>query len=434
MKNQFRHIATLALIFVLTIIFSLLTTTLLTTGKSMKVQAQSSSFQAGHIIDDNIFTNDNSLTTAQIQTFLNDMVGSCDTNGTQSITYHYNASTGQVNNGSDQLVTTSRATYGQRYDNTNNTNVAGAPYICINNYVENPSTLQNNLQNPSASISGGESAAQIIYNAAQQYRINPEVILTTLQKEQGLVTDNWPWLNEYQHAMGYACPDSGSCSSGYADFYQQVDGAAWQFRNYLNNPGEYNYWIGNNTVEYAPGCSGSTVDIQNAATAALYIYTPYQPNSNVLASTNSIGSSSGPGPAISDSCAAYGNRNFWWYFNSWFGPSVDTNISLGEESGTYTIYVLYDGLKEGIPSPDVLNAWGLNGLPVTSLDPSVFNAIPTANTVLTRYAVNEATGQNYFADNGNVFSVSSNDASIWGAIPWCRRRTSIFYACKFCQF
>ena len=40
-----------------------------------------------------------------------------------------------------------------------------------------------------------------------------------------------------------------------------------------------------------------------------------------------------------------------------------------------------------------------------------------ANTVLTRYAVNESTGQNYFADNGNVFSVSSNDASVWGQFP-----------------
>ena len=56
--------------------------------------------------------------------------------------------------------------------------------------------------------------------------------------------------------------------------------------------------MANNTIEYAPGCGGSTVDIQNAATAALYIYTPYQPDSNVLANTNPIGSTSGPGPAI----------------------------------------------------------------------------------------------------------------------------------------
>jgi hypothetical protein len=218
--------------------------------------------------------------------------------------------------------------------------------------------------------------------------------------------------------MGYSCPDSGAgCSASYADFYEQVDGAAWQYRHYLNNPGAYNYWIGTNNVNYSPSCGGVSIDIQNAATAALYIYTPYQPDGNVLASTNPIGSSSGPGPAINDSCAAYGNRNFWWYFNSWFGPSIDTSVSLGAESGSSTIYVLYDGLKQGIPSPDVLDAWGLNGLPVASLDPVVFNAIPTASTALTRYAVNTHSGQSYFSDNGNVYLVTSGDASIWGNFP-----------------
>ena len=120
---------------------------------------------------------------------------------------------------------------------------------------------------------------------------------------------------------------------------------------------------------------------------------------------------------ISDSCAAYGNRNFWWYFNSWFGSSIDTDVSLGEESGSSTIYVLYDGQKQGIPSQDVLYAWGLNGVPVATLDPAVFNAIPTNSTVLSRYALDSQTNQAYFADNGNVFYVSANDASVWGNFP-----------------
>ena len=40
-------------------------------------------FNAGRIIDDAIFTNSNSMSVAQIQTFLNSKVTSCDTNGTQ---------------------------------------------------------------------------------------------------------------------------------------------------------------------------------------------------------------------------------------------------------------------------------------------------------------------------------------------------------------
>ena len=295
-------------------------------------------FDPGHIIDNAIFTNSSSMNVAEIQSFLNSQ-SNCDTNGAQTISYYYNPSTGEVNNSSSGTWTSStRLTYGQRYATWYNahpytgyvTNMSVGPYVCLENYVENPSTGQNNLQNPTASISGGESAAQIIYNAAQQYSINPQVILTTLQKEQGLVTDTWPWTYEYQEAMGFNCPDSSGCS-GYAGFYQQVNAATAQYRNYLDNPQNFNYVIGNNTIDYGSpygGCSSSsTVNIQSLATAALYDYTPYQPDANVLNATNPPGSSSGPGSNVSgDVCASYGNRNFWWYFNSWFGSSIQANL------------------------------------------------------------------------------------------------------------
>ncbi len=373
MKN-FRYIFRAAFSFLILVVMCISIFSLLgmSSGKD-KVSAAVTNFNPGHIIDDNIFTNSASLSAAQIQVFLNDMVGTC---------YAPGAKSSNPPNGS-----------------------------CINQYVENTTTLQNNFSNPNASIPGGISAAQIIYDAAQQYSINPEVLLVTMQKEQGLVTDNWPYYSEYTCAMGYF-----SCSQD-SDFYQQVDGAAWQFRHYLNNPGAFNYWIGQNTVDYAPGCGGSTVNIENAATAALYIYTPYQPDSNVLNYTNPVGSSSGPGPVINDSCAAYGNRNFWWYFNTWFGSSIDTNVYLAEETGSSTFYVVYDGQKQGIPSLDVLDAWGLEGLPVSSMAPAVFNAIPTAGTVLGRYVQVSQTGLSYFADNGNTYYVSANDAAMWNNFP-----------------
>ena len=159
-------------------------------------------------------------------------------------------------------MTTTRAIYGQRYDSANSTSIASAPYVCLQSYVENPATGQNNLQNPSLSIAGGESAAQIIWNASQEYTINPEVILTTLgQKEQGLVTDDWPWTDEYTEATGFNCPDNGAGCSGYAGFYQQVNAAAQQYRNYLNNPDNFNYVVGNNTIDYGvpPGCTATLV-------------------------------------------------------------------------------------------------------------------------------------------------------------------------------
>ena len=266
-------------------------------------------FNAGRIIDIGVFTNSGSMSVNDIQNFLNAQVPNCDTNGSQ-LSNHSNGSGGYY----------THAQWGAIYDQNNNTNTGAAPYVCLKNYSENPSTGQNNLQNPNLNVSNGQSAAQIIYSAAKQYNINPQVILVTLQKEQGLITDNWPWTYEYTEAMGFNCPDTAACS-GYAGFYQQVTAAAKQYRNYLDNPNSFNYVVGNNNIAYAPGCGSSTVNIQNQATAALYDYTPYQPSSAVLSNTNPTSSNNGPGGAVSGTCNTYGNRNFWWYFNTWFGST-----------------------------------------------------------------------------------------------------------------
>src|SRR6185437_12654052 len=111
-------------------------------GASHKVSALSaSSFQAGNIISDSIFTNANAMSDNDIQTFLSAQVPVCDTWGTQ----HHGSTP--------------------------------PPYVCLKDYVENPNSGQNNLANPGASIPGGMSAAQIIGLAARQYRINPQVLI-----------------------------------------------------------------------------------------------------------------------------------------------------------------------------------------------------------------------------------------------------------------
>ncbi len=52
--------------------------------------------------------------------------------------------------------------------------------------------------------------------------------------------------------------------------------------------------------------------MRNQATAALYYYTPYPPNAAALANLCGTG----------DGCSAYGNRNFWVFYNTWFGPTT----------------------------------------------------------------------------------------------------------------
>jgi len=249
-----------------------------------------SDWRAGRIMDDSVFYNKSSMSVDQIQEFLNSKVPTCDTNGTQ------------IYSGSQ-----TRAQYStsQGYP---------PPYTCLKDYKENPTTHENNLSgNPVPA--GAQSAATIIWNAAQQYNINPQVLIVLLQKEQGLVLDSWPWTIQFRSATGYSCPDGGSCDSQYYGFYNQVTSAAWQFRRYATFPNNYNYIAGhNNTIKWFPNstCGSSTVFIENTATAGLYDYTPYQPNAAALSDLNGSG----------DACSSHGNRNFWRDFTRWFGSTL----------------------------------------------------------------------------------------------------------------
>jgi hypothetical protein len=128
--------------------------------------AQTNTWQAGRIMDDAVFANSRSLSAAQIQLFLNSKVTSCDTAGSQPSEY-----------GGGTRSQWAQAKYGQ------------STFTCLKDYSE-----------------GGRSAAQIIFDSAQQYQINPQVLLVLLQKEQGLVTDTWPLNIQYRSATAVQTP------------------------------------------------------------------------------------------------------------------------------------------------------------------------------------------------------------------------------------
>ena len=129
------------------------------------------------------------------------------------------------------------------------------------------------------------STAHLIYMDAQWYGINPQVLLTTLQKESSLVTNGSPWYGYVMWAMGYAYTESGinaACgtstnhnpSGSCAGFAMQMDWAAgglayWQgLANAQNKSTQY--WTGNTIT-----IDGISVYLGNGATAALYRYTPH---------------------------------------------------------------------------------------------------------------------------------------------------------------
>ncbi len=121
--------------------------------------------------------------------------------------------------------------------------------------------------------------AALIYRVQVACGISAKVILVTLQKEQGLVTKTAPSDYALRFAMGMNCPDTSGCSAAAAGLgvpdlsrnpsAQDLQGRARTFGSRAITP---------SPTTPTSDCGSKTIKIQNYATAALYNYTPYQPN------------------------------------------------------------------------------------------------------------------------------------------------------------
>lgn len=176
-----------------------------------------------------------------------------------------------------------------------------------------------------------ETAARIIYKVQQACDISAKVILVTLQKEQGLITNSNPSADKLKIAMGYACPDTAPCASKYFGFYNQVYSAASQLKRYTDPASTFyaSKPVGvRQPILYHPNadCGTKRVRIDNDATHALYIYTPYTPNAAALANLRGTG----------DACSSYGNSNFWEYYQYWFNAKANLVSDIAELSAAVT--------------------------------------------------------------------------------------------------
>jgi hypothetical protein len=192
--------------------------------------------------------------------------------------------------------------------------VAAGTLKCLKNITINVPKSSGDQYCAAVAAHSGQTAASVFATVGSACSINPAVLVVLVQKEQSLVTRSSPTAAAYEHATGYNCPDTAPCSTATAGFYTQVYHAAKQFQRYRQNPSSYHFRAGKyNTIAFHPAstskCSSSSVYIENSATAGLYDYTPYQPNRAALSNLTGTG----------DSCSSYGNRNFWRYFNDWFG-------------------------------------------------------------------------------------------------------------------
>lgn len=288
-------------------------------------------FKPGRIIEDTEFFDGQALTAPQVQEFLNSKVPVCDTNGEQL-------------RGNGQT----RAQYGT---------AAGypPPYTCLKDYSQDvpDKAAEDGLCN--GITAGSKTAAQIVAEVGTSCGISQKLLLVMLQKEQTLVTDDWPWSIQYRSAMGFGCPDTAPCDSEYYGFFNQVYHAARQFKLYAKHPTFFNYRAGQTSmVQYNPNpaCGGSMVLIENQATAGLYNYTPYQPNTAALNNLYGTG----------DSCSAYGNRNLWRMYHEWFPAATVNPAATLTANGQTNLKAPY--------GDDVTVAWTSQGLTSCELKPN----------------------------------------------------------------
>ena len=228
--------------------------------------------------------------------------------------------------------------------------------------------------------SNGQNAAQIIYQAATTANkgagINPQVILTALQKEQSLITASCAALgNGLQTALnlaaGYDVPDVlgiGSCLYTFtaqmlgatcSDTYSYI-GAPTSLRiafdsNKVGPGGAYSFPTSFNVQQYSTQPGSIAISPASKATAVLFRYTPY---------------------------AYYGNYNFFTIFQTFFGPpTCAINLQVIHNTGGVESSVLFGGARYPISSLEALRAWGLDCVTLTATTSSLYAAYPVGGAI-----------------------------------------------------
>jgi len=245
-------------------------------------------FDRENIISDALFYDGAAMTAAEIQSFLDQKVGTCK---------------------NSRCIKNLKASFSSRSAISSQ---ATGNLIC--NAVQGGTML----------------VSEIIYRAQVACGISAKVILVMLQKEQGLVLSSEPTEWNVTAAMGASCPDTAPCDPTFAGIGPQIMKGAQQLKtykaaNFAKQPGVH-------YIAYSPkaSCGGTNLNIRNFATAALYNYTPYQPNAAAIAA----------GTGEGDGCSSHGNRNFYHFYTEWFGSSQTALQALVRTRASEAVYLI----------------------------------------------------------------------------------------------
>lgn len=276
----------------------------------------------------------------------------------------------------------------------------GGPKCLRDYYTDTPEKAGEDGRCSPLPAKNNVRASEIIYDVANACHINPRVLLVMLQKEQGLISGTNPTDYMYRAAMGYGCPDSDPaiCGKVYVGLFNQLYHAAGQLQWYDDERSSFmmnrRLPIGKNSeIAYNPktSCGTKSVLIKNAATRALYFYTPYTPNAAALANMYGLG----------DSCSAYGNRNFYRFYSDWFGSPIGGGFLL--KSKDSETYLIVDNTKYLIEDTDLITAMKPIG-PLGTVSKEYLESFETVGTV-TRLI--RSKNYLYLVDGGKKYTFSN---------------------------
>ncbi len=231
------------------------------------------------------------------------------------------------------------------------------------------------------------SAADIIWRAAQQHGINPRFLLVLLQKEQSLIEDPDPTQKQYDWATGYGVCDVCSMSdtgiARWQGFGKQVNSAAMQFIDgYMADIETYGITAG----KYGTGVTVMIDDTEvipfNAATAAMYAYTPH----------------------------LHGNSNFVTIWDRWFGKEYPTGTLL-QAAGEDGVWRIENGYRRPITSQSALTSRYNKSLIIT-VAPTVLEQYPVGEDIaLANYSlVKDEDGNIYLLVDDAMRHITSMEA------------------------
>lgn len=121
------------------------------------------------------------MSATEVQAFLNSKVPECDTQGDKA------------------YGSTTRRAYAA-------TKGVSPPFTCLKDYRQNtPSRAGESGLCGALSARTSRSAALIIDDVSRACGVSQKALIVLLQKEQSLITDDWPWPIQYRSATGYGC-------------------------------------------------------------------------------------------------------------------------------------------------------------------------------------------------------------------------------------